>query len=286
MPAYDVKAVAQYGDVLYTITFDSQGGSDVAAIEAKHGDPITAPADPTKDGYTFKGWYTDAACTDGSEYDVPPTMPGESKTVYAKWTAIAKLIAKDGTSTMVQRGNTVESNNSLTSVTINGTARNVIPVDKTTYNYNADGVDYYIYGLKTGISEDGGLDEWIEVTGDGSYEVVAETVAANGKVGTGTVVEVYDADGDLVETFKIIIFGDVDGNGRINNADTVAVNSELTDARVWSNEGLVDTYDICKVIAADLDQNGTVNTDDYVAITNYQLKKATIDQTTGMYANA
>ena len=171
---------------------------------------------------------------------------------------------------MVQRGNTVESYNSSSSVTINGTARQVIPVDTLTYNYDdPDCIDYYIYGLKTGIAADGGLDEWIEV---------------NGKVGTGTVIEVHDSEGEYVERFHIIIFGDVDGNGRINNADTVAVNSELTDARIWSVEG-EDTFNICKVIAADLDQNGTVNTDDYVAITNYQLKKATIDQTTGLYTN-
>ncbi len=284
MPAYNVKAVAQYGDVEYTITFVSNGGTEVAPITAKHNDSITAPADPTKEGYTFAGWFTDDG-TFQNAYTVPNTMPGESVTVYAKWNAIVKLVAKEGTTTMVQRGNVVESYNSNTSVTINGTARQVIPVDRVTYNYNdSDCIDYYIYGLKTGIAADGGLDAWVEVTGGGTYEVVADTVAANGKVGTGTVINVYDTEGECVETFRIIIFGDVDGNGRINNADTVAVNSELTDARVWSSEGEA-TYDICKVIAADLDQNATVNTDDYVAITDYQLKKATIDQVTGMYAN-
>ena len=287
MPAYDVKAVAQYGDVEYTITFDSKGGTEVAPITAIHNADISSAyaGDPTKEGYSFGGWFTDEDCTAGNEYTVPATMPGESITVYAKWNAIVKLVAKEGTTTMVQRGNTVESYNDLTSVTINGTARQVIAVDKLTYNYdNSDCVDFYIYGLKTGISADGGLDEWVEVTGDGYYKVVEDTVAANGKVGTGTVVEVYDANDELIETLKVIIFGDVDGNGRINNADTVAVNSELTDARVWSNEELADTYDICKVIAADLDQNGLVNTDDYVAITDYQLKKVTISQVTGLYS--
>ncbi len=281
MPAYDVKAVAQYGDVLYTITFDSQGGSDVAAIEAKHGDPITAPADPTKGGYTFKGWYTDAACTDGNEYTVPPTMPGESKTVYAKWTAIAKLIAKDGTTTMVQRGSIVESYQ-IPDQKVAGVEQ-IIGVDKVNYNYaNDDCVDFYIYGLKTGISADGGLDSWVEVTGDGTYEVDMDTVGATGKVGTGTVVNVYDADHELVETFKIIIFGDIDGNGRITNADTSALNNELTEPRVWS----VDTnaeYDICRVKAADLDQNGNVSTDDYVAITDYMRRKVDINKVTGRY---
>ena len=284
MPAYDVKAVAQYGDVEYTITFETNGGTAVEPITAIKGAAINAPQDPTREGYNFGGWYTDND-TFQDEYTVPATMPSGSVTVYAKWVAIAKLVAKEGTTTMVQRGNTVESYNSSSSVTINGTARQVIPVDTLTYNYDdPDCIDYYIYGLKTGIAADGGLDEWIEVTGGGNYTVVEDTVAANGKVGTGTVIEVHDSEGEYVERFHIIIFGDVDGNGRINNADTVAVNSELTDARIWSVEG-EDTFNICKVIAADLDQNGTVNTDDYVAITNYQLKKATIDQTTGLYTN-
>jgi uncharacterized repeat protein (TIGR02543 family) len=280
MPAYDVKAIAQYGDVEYTITFDSQGGSAVESITAIKGAAITAPADPTKEGFKFGGWYTDADCTDGNEYEVPATMPSGSITVYAKWNAIVKLVAKEGTTTMVQRVNVVESYQTPDAM-VYGVSR-VIPVDKLTYDYNADNVDYYIYGLKTGIAADGGLDAWVEVTGNGTYEVDASTVAATGKVGTGTVVNVYDADHNLVESFKIIIFGDVDGNGRITNADTVAVNNEITEPRVWSVEG-TDNYDICKVRAADLDQNNNVSTDDYVAFTDYMLRKVNINQVTGRY---
>ncbi len=77
---------AVYDLLPVTLTFDSQGGSNVDPIEEKPGTAITAPDDPTKEGYDFGGWYTDAACTDGNEYTVPSTMPDESKTVYAKWT--------------------------------------------------------------------------------------------------------------------------------------------------------------------------------------------------------
>ena len=65
-----------------TLTFDSTGGSSVAAITAEYGDAITEPEAPERAGYTFGGWYTDEACTQPYEFS---TM-GESRTVYAKWT--------------------------------------------------------------------------------------------------------------------------------------------------------------------------------------------------------
>ena len=49
----------------YTITFDSKGGSVVQPVKASAGAAITAPADPTKDGFVFAGWYesTDGGVT-------------------------------------------------------------------------------------------------------------------------------------------------------------------------------------------------------------------------------
>ncbi len=59
----------------YTITFDTVGGSTVASITQDYGTPITAPADPTREGYTFIGW----------DKEIPSTMPAENVTVTAKW---------------------------------------------------------------------------------------------------------------------------------------------------------------------------------------------------------
>lgn len=52
----------------YTVTFDTDGGSTVASVTVKRGDKLTKPADPTKTGYTFGGWYTDKACTISMEF--------------------------------------------------------------------------------------------------------------------------------------------------------------------------------------------------------------------------
>ena len=64
----------------YTITFDTAGGSEIAPITQDYGTAITAPADPTRKGYTFTGWDT----------EIPTTMPAENITLKAKWKDIEK----------------------------------------------------------------------------------------------------------------------------------------------------------------------------------------------------
>ena len=59
----------------YTITFDTNGGSEIAPITQDYGTEITAPDNPTRKGYTFKGW----------DKEIPETMPAENMTVKAQW---------------------------------------------------------------------------------------------------------------------------------------------------------------------------------------------------------
>ena len=71
----------------YTITFDSKGGSAVQPVKASAGAAITAPTDPTKDGFVFAGWYES---TDGGETLSDTAfsfsyMPARVFTLYAKW---------------------------------------------------------------------------------------------------------------------------------------------------------------------------------------------------------
>lgn len=64
------------------VTFDSKGGSAVAVQEVTYGDAASKPADPTRAGYTFAGWYADEALTKAYDFDEPVTS---DLTLYAGW---------------------------------------------------------------------------------------------------------------------------------------------------------------------------------------------------------
>ena len=88
----------QFGNLYYTndsghlfcvksqahrVKFDVQGGSSVDSQTPASGSTVTKPADPTREGYAFAGWYTDEACTEEYKFDTAVTA---DMTLYAKWT--------------------------------------------------------------------------------------------------------------------------------------------------------------------------------------------------------
>ncbi|MFR2598419.1 MAG: InlB B-repeat-containing protein [Ruminococcus sp.] len=92
---YDLKDIYTKNEALtlypvwntnkYTITFDTNGGSEIAPITQDYGTEITAPDKPTRKGYTFKGW----------DKEIPETMPAENITVKAQWEINQYTIAFD-----------------------------------------------------------------------------------------------------------------------------------------------------------------------------------------------
>ena len=66
-----------------TVTFDSKGGTDVAAQKQEYGELLVLPEPPTREGYTFTGWYTDSACFE--LWDIENRTIEADLTLYAGW---------------------------------------------------------------------------------------------------------------------------------------------------------------------------------------------------------
>lgn len=83
MPDSDVTVDVTFTAKDYTVTYESNGGSTVPSQTVKYNETANKPADPTKSGYTFAGWYTEEKLT--NKYDFATPVTGNI-TLYAKWT--------------------------------------------------------------------------------------------------------------------------------------------------------------------------------------------------------
>ncbi|WP_303871687.1 InlB B-repeat-containing protein [Acetobacterium wieringae] len=79
----DTTLYGKWDATALTVTFDSQGGSVVGSISADYNMMITSPSDPFKPGFTFKGWYQDAACN--TVWTFASDRVQSDLTLFAKW---------------------------------------------------------------------------------------------------------------------------------------------------------------------------------------------------------
>ena len=309
MPANDLALTSKWEAVEYTITYIVNGQKTVETY--KYGDTVIAPADPVVDKMTFTGWsmeipttmpaenliiiasfestgtvdaYTVTFWADGVEFqktlvkvgseitlptnpptkefyvfkgwkDVPAVMPANDIDIYAEFERVpVTLIPKAGATTVIDRDNMV------------------------------------IYGLQERMSE-ATYNTYLDVEGDGHFTV---TATANG-FGTGTVVELYDnVTGQLLETYYVVIFGDLNGDSRVNATDVSLANDEVLSVTGWSlkqvysNGVLVDNpdYKVYMTMAADLNGDGRIDSIDTSIISNRALALTYIDQVTGRATEA
>lgn len=89
------EAIEYYELPTYTVTFDKNGhGTAPKAQEVKEGYKATAPTAPTAEGYTFGGWYKEAAVTNA--WNFSEDVVEEDTTLYAKWTENAPAEQTEG----------------------------------------------------------------------------------------------------------------------------------------------------------------------------------------------
>ena len=250
MPAENMTIKAQWTVNQYTLTFDTNGGSAIAPITQDYGTAITAPADPTKTGYTFAGW-TPA---------IPTTMPAENMTIKAKWTVNQYTLTFDtnGGSTIAPitqdygTAITAPADPTKTGYTFAGWTPAIpatMPAENLTvtaqWRYNGGGSSGYSYytikvaaGTGGSISPSGnvsvreGRDQTFTITPDKGYAVA--NVKIDGK-SIGAVKSYTFENVRRTHTIEVI-FMKANGNPQTGVFVDVATGSYYEDAVDWAVE--------------------------------------------------
>ena len=120
MPAENRTYKAKWKINQYTITFDTDGGSEINAITQDYNSDVTAPANPTKTGYTFVEWQRN-----GAAESIPSKMPDENRTYKAKWKINQYTITFD-----------TDGGSAIAPITLNYGAAVTKPANPTRSGYN------------------------------------------------------------------------------------------------------------------------------------------------------
>lgn len=124
----------------YIVTFNTDGGSEVSSQTVNYNGTVAIPEEPTKAGYTFAGWYTDAGCT--TEYNFATSVTGNI-TLYAKWTVEVitdwAALSEKLSSATTDVGDIYVSGsfNVDSAINFSGTV-NIIPTGSVTFTRSAD----------------------------------------------------------------------------------------------------------------------------------------------------
>jgi len=112
-----------------TVTFDSNQGTAVDSQLVPVGDKVAKPADPTKKGYTFSGWFTDKDCTKAYHFDAAVDNTQPEFTLYAGWKAAAPSTVQPGAG---DNGNNSSANANVNVNTVNDNGDNAASEAKAT----------------------------------------------------------------------------------------------------------------------------------------------------------
>ncbi len=257
---------------------------ELATGEIEHNGEVVLPDPPTfGDGttYDFVGWFD----AEGKEYKEGDIYTGTGDLVlYAEYKRIpVKLVPIEGSTTVVDRNGVRESYN-------DGTDRDgdaYTPVNGVPYDEPESFEDYYIYGIDFKQRDGALLSDYFTVLGDGRIEII-HVSSKYSCAGTGSVVNVYDrvgtdetTDDVLVESFYIVIFGDINGDAAANSLDASIISEEALGVTSWSI-GFSDEYVSYKLMAADVNYDSRVKSIDASLVEHYALGVGEIDQVKGI----
>jgi len=210
----DTTIHAVYTVNQYTISFDTDGGSAIAAITQDYGTAVTAPAAPSKTGYTFSGW----------EAAIPATMPAENMTVKAKWTINRYTVTYKADGEVVKTL-TVEHGKDATAPEIPAKVGYTAAWDKDGKNITADTEINAVYTVKkytVTYEVDGEVVDTVEVehgqdatapeipakTGyTGAWSADGKNITADTEINAVYTVKkytvTYKVDGEVVDTVEV-----------------------------------------------------------------------------------
>ncbi len=303
LPVYATEDLELYSVIAegkFTVTYFVDYGTGFEAAKTAsyaYGEAIEEYV-PTMEGYTFSGW----------NEAVPATMPAEDLVRYASFTlntwkvtyvsdiddsVVAEFDVNYGADVPAIDAPEVDfytfrefngyvaamPDNDLTVyVCYDRVPVKLIPKTPEASTIIDRDLDL-VYGLDDYLTYNRLVDEFLDVEGDG-YMVITpvETYNNIGLYGTGSTVDVYDrVTGELVESFTIIVFGDVNGDGRVTSTDVSIVATEVAGNTEWGYDASED-YDIIKAIAADANHDGFITTSDTNLILEHVATVDEIDQ--------
>lgn len=314
MPESDLEFTATWAEAEYTVTYVVNGEKTTETY--KYGATVTVMDAPEVEGMTFNGWFDgETEYAAGSTF----TMPAKDLIIVADFsTGIYKVTFVDATGAvfateMVKFGdeipvpesdptkehyefkgwNMVYDTMPAMNITVEPIFERIpvrlIPMEGSTTIIDRD--INVITGLREYIvSEDPLRDIYLDVEGDGFFTI---TPVASKQYGTGTIVELYDNLDPTtpIETYVIVIYGDINGDSIVQAVDSTFADDEGLMLTNWSEETVYDeatgtvvsnpNYDPYKVMAADLNGDGIIDAVDATIIGDASIGMFRINQVTG-----
>jgi len=316
MPAADQMFTATWAEESYTITYVDNGNKIVETY--KFGETVTVRDAASAEGMTFVGWFDGATeYVAGSTF----TMPAENLVIVAEFEiGVYKVTYLDATGAvfateMVKFGDSIPvpadkptkeyysfvgwditydsmpDHDIEVSPIFEKIPVKLIPMAGSTTIIDREAM--IITGLQEYLNEGILRNDYLDVEGDGYFEIVIKVA---GYYGTGAKIELYDrmgtedkSDDVLVETYTIVVYGDVNGDSLVQAIDSTYADDEGLLLSNWSNEMVFNgtefvanpDYDPYMTMAADLLHDGIINASDAAIIGDASIGLLTIDQVNG-----